>query len=318
MSTHSGVARAVPASRRAARRRRELTTTLTFFAFMAPLLIGLLAFTVVPIIWGFLVSLSDAHGTVNVGHWVGLNNYRAVLSDGDFIQSLKVGLIFAVFIVPLTFAASLGLALLVNSVAHGRAFFRSVFFLPTACSYVIASLIWKLSIFNGVRFGIANMVLIHLPNLGPIHPSDPIPFTFGAPWVWLVLVTVRLWLQIGFYMIIFLAGLQEIPRHLYEAVYVDGARPGWTTFRHITFPLLRNTSVFVGVLLVLNAFQAFDEFFNINNTDPSIRPPLLYLFNAAITSQNYGIGAAGAFIVAFLIIAFTFVQLRLFGLGRSE
>ncbi len=317
MSTRSGVASAVPATRTTGRRRRELTTTLTFFAFMAPLLIGLLVFTVVPIVWGFLVSLSDAHGTVSVGHWVGLSNYSAVLSDPDFIQSLKVGLIFAVFIVPLTFAASLGLALLVNNVTHGRAFFRSVFFLPTACSYVIASLIWKLSLFNGVRFGIANMVLLNLPNLGPIHPTDPIPFTFGAPWIWLVLVTVRMWLQIGFYMIIFLAGLQEIPRHLYEAVYVDGARPGWTTFRHITFPLLRNTSVFVGVLLVLNAFQAFDEFFNINNSDPSIRPPLLYLFNTAITSQNYGIGAAGAFIVAFLIIAFTFVQLRLFGLGRS-
>ncbi len=321
MSAPRGVARAVPTARSRGRRRREWATTLTFFAFMVPLLIGLLVFTVIPIIWGFLVSLSAAHGTVNVGHWIGFNNYRTVLGDSSFTESLKVGVIFAVFIVPTTFAASLGLALLVNSVAHGRAFFRSVFFLPTACSYVVASLVWKLSLFNGVRFGIANTILLNLPTIGPIHPIDPIAWTFGAPWVWVVLVTVRLWLQVGFYMIIFLAGLQEVPRHLYEAARMDGANPGWTTFRHITFPLLRNTSIFVGVLLILNAFQAFAEFYNILSVqapDPSTRPPLLYLYNTAIQDQNYGVGSAGAFIVALLIIAFTFVQLRLFGLGRSQ
>ncbi len=316
MSTRSGVSGTVSAAR-ANQRRREWTTTLAFFAFMAPLLIGLIVFTVIPIIWGFLVSVSDARGTVNVGNWVGLANYSAILSDSAFVQALSTGVIFAIFIVPTTFALSLGLAILVNSVAHGKAFFRSVFFLPTACSYVVASLIWKLSLFNGVRFGIANTILLNLPTIGPIHPVDPIAWTFGPPWVWLVLITVRLWLQVGFYMIIFLAGLQEIPRHLYEAASIDGAESGWTTFRHITFPLLRNTSIFVGVLLILNAFQAFDEFFNINNSDPSVRPPLLYLYNTAIGAQNYGVGSAGAFIVAFLIIAFSVVQLRLFGLGRS-
>ena len=228
MSPQSGVAKAVPARKTGGRRRREWATTLTFFAFMAPLLIGLLVFTVVPIIWGFLVSLNDARGTVSIGHWVGFANYRTVLADGAFLQALRTGVIFAVFIVPLTFAFSLGLALLVNSVAHGKAFFRSVFFLPTACSYVVASLIWKLSLFNGVRFGIANTILLNLPIIGPIHPATPIAWTFGAPWLWLVLVTVRLWLQLGFYMIIFLAGLQEIPRHLYEAAYVDGARVDMT------------------------------------------------------------------------------------------
>jgi len=284
---------------------------------MAPLLIGLIVFTIIPIIWGFLVSLNDARGTVNIGNWVGFANYGAILADSAFVQSLSTGVIFAIFIVPTTFALSLGLAILVNSVAHGKAFFRSVFFLPTACSYVVASLIWKLSLFNGVRFGIANTILLNLPTIGPIHPVDPIAWTFGPPWVWLVLITVRLWLQVGFYMIIFLAGLQEIPRHLYEAASIDGAEAGWATFRHITLPMLRNTSIFVGVLLILNAFQAFDEFFNINNSDPRVRPPLLYLYNTAIGAQNYGVGSAGAFIVAFLIIAFSVAQLRLFGLGRS-
>ena len=106
---------------------------------------------------------------------------------------------------PLTFALSLGLALLLNQVTFMRAFFRSVFFLPTACSYVVASLVWKLSIFNGVRFGLANTVIsfFGIDNVAWLATTDP-------PWYWLVIVTVRLWLQIGFYMILFLAGLQRI------------------------------------------------------------------------------------------------------------
>src|SRR5205823_9523942 len=144
-------------------------------------------------------------------------------------------------------------ALLVNSIKFAQGFFRSVFFLPTACSYVLASIVWKMSIFNGSSFGLANTVR-HSVGLDPISwISSPNP-----PWYWLVLVTVRLWLQLGFYMIIFLAGLQEIPQTLYEAAQVDGASSGWRRFRYITFPLLRNTSIACLILLLIAAFQAFD------------------------------------------------------------
>src|SRR5213075_1193543 len=162
------------------------------------------------------------------------------------------------FIVPLTFVLALALALLVNQISFMQGFFRSVFFLPTACSYVVASLVWKLSIFNGVRFGLANTVLgwFGVENIAWLATTDP-------PWYWLVIVSVRLWLQIGFYMILFLAGLQRISPELYEAAAVDGARAGWQVFRHITFPQLRATSVAVVLLLVINAFQAFDEFYNL-------------------------------------------------------
>jgi multiple sugar transport system permease protein len=315
MSTMQGVQPIPAVAGRATptRRRKQWGTTLAFWAFVGPMALGLLVFTYIPIAWGFILSLYEARRTVRPTDFVGLQNYVTMISDSAFQQSLATFGLFALFIVPTTFAISLGLALLVNSITTGQAFFRSVFFIPTACSYVVASLVWKLNIFNGLPFGLANQVL-HLFGVDPvvwIGPPQP-------PLYWIVLVTVRLWLQVGFYMIIFLAGLQEIPRHLYEAAYVDGARPGWTTFRLITFPLLRNTSIFVGVLLILNAFQAFDEFFNINNSDPNVRPPLLYLYNTAIGAQNYGVGSAGAFVVAFLIIAFSFAQLRLFGLGRAQ
>jgi len=131
---------------------------------------------------------------------------------------------------------------------------------------------------------------------------------------------VRLWLQLGFYMIIFLAGLQDIPRNLYEAAMVDGAGSGWMTFRHITFPLLRNTSISVLILLLIAAFQAFDEFYNIlsgGNVNVA-RPPLLYLYQVSFGQQDFGHGNAGSFLLTGVIVLFTLVQGRLFGFGSSD
>jgi multiple sugar transport system permease protein len=207
----------------------------------------------------------------------------------------------------------LGLALLLNQVKVLRAFFRSVYFLPTACSYVVASLVWKLSIFNGVRFGLANTVLswFGVDNIAWLATTSP-------PWYWLVIVTVRLWLQIGFYMILFLAGLQRISPELYEAAAVDGARNAWQTFRYITFPQLRATSVAVLLLLLINAYQAFDEFFNLLGNSSFARPPLVYLYYTAQFNQDFGHGTAGAVILALLIMIVTLAQGRIFGFGRAE
>ena len=105
--------------------------TIAFCVFVAPMVIGLGVFTFLPIVWGLLISFSEARNTISIGNWVGLQNYRDVLSDPQFIRSLRTILIFAVFIVPLTFFFSLFLALLVNSVGFGKAFFRSVFELAT-------------------------------------------------------------------------------------------------------------------------------------------------------------------------------------------
>ena len=314
-------ARAAPAFAAPARSRRNREATIAFWAFVAPLLLGRLVSTFVPIVWGFLISLSRARNTVSIQEFVGLQNYVDMLRDGQFRRSLWTILVFTAFIVPLTYAVSLGLAMLVNGVGWGRGFFRSSFFIPTAISYVIASLIWRMSIFNGVPSGVANIVLYEW--FGVEEPiswiADPSP-----PLYWLVLVTARLWLQVGFYMIIFIAGLQEIPRSLYEAAYVDGARPGWMTFRHITLPLLRNTSIAVLLLNFIAAFQAFDEFYNIlGGTAASLgnrslaRPPLVYLYQIGLGDQKYDVASAGAFILTAIIILVTLIQGRIFGFGRS-
>ncbi|MCP9207244.1 carbohydrate ABC transporter permease [Streptomyces cucumeris] len=292
--------------------------TLWFWVFVGPFVLGLTLFTYVPLAWSAYLSFFDAHNTVSPTEFVGFDNYTAMLRDDAFTDSLLTFLVFTAFIVPATYVLSLSLALMVNRLRWAQAFFRSVFFLPVACSYVVAALIWKMSIFNGVRFGLANTVLgwFGADQIAWLSTTDP-------PWYWLVIVTVRLWLQAGFYMVLFLAGLQRIPPRLYEAAAVDGARPGWQVFRHITFPQLRATSVAVVLLLVINAFQAFDEFYNLLSDSrgypPYARPPLVYLYYTALgQGQNLGLGSAGAVILALIIAVVTVAQARWFGLGRKE
>jgi len=301
------------------RQRRILRDRLTMLAFVGPFLIGLLLFTYYPVIRGFYLSFFQARGTVTPTKFIGLENYQWLLSEKAFTDSLVTFVVYTLLITPATFALTLGLAVLVNNIRFGTPFFRTVFFLPTAVSFVIGSLIWKMSLFSGLPSSFVNQVLLFLGQPPVVWVSIK-----GLPYYWVVLVTIRLWLMTGGYFLILLAGLQDIPRELYEAAYVDGAVPGWSTFRHITLPLLSNVSISVLLLIVINAFQAFAEFYNILGGMGSIglrqlvRPPLLYLYDIALGNSDYGRGSAGSFILMCLIVAFTLVQVRLFGLGRKH
>ncbi|MEP6631159.1 MAG: sugar ABC transporter permease [Lapillicoccus sp.] len=290
---------------------------LWFWVFVGPFLLGLVVFVYVPILWSVWLSFYDARNTVTPTRFVGLGNYGDMLSDPAFRSSMLTFLVFAAFIVPTTFALSLGLALLVNRVQWFQPFFRSVYFLPTACSYVVAALIWKMSIFSGVRFGLANTVLgwFGLQPVAWLSVTQP-------PWYWMVIVTVRLWLQVGFYMILFLAALQRISPTLYEAAAIDGAT-GWKVLRYITVPQLAATSSAVLLLLLVNAFQAFDEFYNLLSSTgqypPYARPPLVYLYYTALGSgQDFGHGSAGAVILTLVIAIVALVQGRFMRFGRED
>ncbi|SOE31327.1 carbohydrate ABC transporter permease [Streptomyces sp. OK228] len=315
-TTTRGVARPASAKASPARPRRGLrgSSTFNFWLFTSPFLIGLTVFVYVPIGWSLWLSFFEARFTVTPSKFVGFDNYWQMLQDSKFTGSLVTFTVFAAFIVPTTWALSLGLALLVNRLRFMKAFFRSVFFLPTACSYVAAALIWKMSIFSGVRFGLMNTILgwFGVENIAWLANPDP-------PWYWLVIVTLRLWLQAGFYMILFLAALQNIPPELYEAAAIDGAKPGWQTFRHITLPQLRATSTAVILLLLIAAYQAFDEFYNLLAKTTWGRPPLVELYNTALgESQDYGEGSAGAVILTLLILIVTLAQGRFLGFGRGD
>ena len=301
----------------AARLRGRQDRNLWFWVFVGPFVLGLVVFIYVPILWSLYLSFFDSYNTVTPSRFVGLGNYLDMVRDPAFRSSLGTFLVFAAFIVPLTFVLSLGTAVLVARTRFMQAFFRSVFFLPTACSYVVASLIWKMSIFSGVPAGLANSVI-------GLFGHDPIPWLSltRPPWYWLVIVSARIWLQLGFYLILFLAGLQRISPTLYEAAAIDGAR-GWQVFRWITLPQLRATSTAVVLLLVINAFQAFDEFYNILSTfgsyPPYARPPLVYLYYVALgQGQDFGHGSAGAVILTLVIAVVAIVQGRVMRLGRED
>ncbi len=281
---------------------------LWFWTFVGPFMVGLVVFVIVPIFWSLYLSFHEAKGTVSPTKAVGFSNYTEMLRDPAFRDSLKTFVLFAAIIVPVTFALSLLLAVLVSRTRVMQTFFRSVFFLPTACSYVVASLIWRSSLFSGNPSSLANTVMRHFGENARAWIERPHP-----PWYWLVISSARLWLQLGFYMILFLAGLQRISPTLYEASAIDGCS-AWQTFRHVTFPQLRPTNVAVLLLLLINAFQAFDEFLNIlgkqNGYPPYARPPLVYLYYVALKEQNFGRGSAGAAILTVIIAVVALLMAR--------
>ncbi|SEQ11396.1 carbohydrate ABC transporter permease [Microlunatus flavus] len=292
--------------RSAVRRRSD---RLWFWVFVGPFVAGLLVFVYVPVLWSVYLSFFDARNTVTPTRFVGLGNYAYLLGSRPFLVSMATFVGFAVLIVPTTFALSLGLALLVARARFAQAFFRSAFFLPTACSYVVAALVWRLSIFNGARFGLVNSALRAVG-------LEPVGWLSGEHYLyWVVLVTLRLWLQAGFYMVLFLAGLQRIPTDTYEAAALDGAT-GWRVVRWITLPQLRATSVAVLLLLTVGAFQAFDEFYNtlvqVGTYPPYARPPLVYLYLVSLGqgTQDLGVGSAGTVILTIVVALLGLGQLR--------
>lgn len=282
-------------------------TNLWFVAFIAPFLVGLLIFVYIPILWSIYLSFFEARNTLEPTQFVGLDNYVKILSDSLFQDSLIVFVGFAFIIVPLNYICSLALALLLNNLKRGQAFFRSVFFLPTAVSYVIAALIWRFGFFSGARFGLINTFI---SGAG----GEPINWLGGGnDLYWVALISVRLWLQTGFYMIIFIAGLQQIDPQTYEAAALDGAS-GWKMLRYMTLPQLRATSAAVIMLLLINAFQAFDEFYNmlgsLGDYPPYGRPPLVHLYLIALGGgqQDFGVGGAGTVVLTLIIVGFGLAQ----------
>ncbi len=300
-----------------ARLRGRQDQNLWFWVFVGPFVLGLIIFIYIPILWSIYLSFFESYNTVTPTKFVGIGNYLDMLKDESFRSSLGTFIVFALFIVPTTFALSLLTAILVARTRVMQAFFRSVFFLPTACSYVVAALIWKMSIFSGVRSGAANALL-------GLIGQDSIPWlsVTKPPWYWLVIVSARLWLQVGFYMILFLAALQRISPTLYEAAAIDGAS-AWQSFRYITLPQLRPTSAAVLLLLLINAFQAFDEFYNILSSfgtyPPYARPPLVYLYYVALgQGQDFGHGSAGAVILTLVILIAALVFNRFFSFRGDD
>ena len=319
------------------RRRRDHSATITFWLFVAPMLIGLGVFTFLPIGWGFLLSLSQARSTINLGEWVGFQNYADILGDArvsriDGHDRPLYALHRAADVRGLAGAGDDG---------QRREAGHRVF--PHRLLHPDRGLLRRRLV--DLADGDLQRLTVRLCQLAALHlrrgagaalraRSTAARFLRGEPRrldrhsrsaVVLAGAGDGPAVAPGRFLHDHLhRGLQEIPRSLYEAAWVDGARTGWNTFRYITFPGLRNTSIAVLLLSFIAAFQAFDEFFNIlggtaasSGNQGLARPPLVYLYRVAFTDQDYGRGSAGAFILTALIIGVTLIQGRIFGFGRK-
>jgi multiple sugar transport system permease protein len=275
---------------------------------VGPALLVIVLFFFLPVAASWLLSLTDfdvyAVARPERLRVVGLANYTRLLEDARFWVALRNTLYFVLVGGPLSVAVSLGAALLLNAqVVRGRAFFRTVLFLPVVTTLVAVAVVWRY--LYHPRHGLQNR---QLAAVG-IAPVD----WLGDPaWAMPAIILLAVWKNFGFNMIIFLAGLQAIPERLYEAARLDGAG-AWRQFRHVTVPMLAPTFLFVAIITTIGYFQLFAEPYVMTQGGPanSTLSVVLLMYEEGFRWWNMGYGAAIAFVLFLIILAGTVVQTRL-------
>jgi multiple sugar transport system permease protein len=247
-----------------------------------------------------LYALADSHAA----RWVGLRNYTRVLHEPLFWQALRNTLYFAMVGGPLTVAASLGAALLVNArTLRWKGLMRAVFFAPFVTTLVAVAIVWRY--LYHPRYGLLNWVL----SLVGVHPID----WLGDPrWAMPAIILMATWKNFGYNMLICIAGLQNIPRDLYEAAALDGATP-IQRFRYVTLPTLAPTLFFVVIVTMIGYLQLFTEPYVMTQGGPlrATTSLVLYMYEEGFRWWRLGVAAAIAFLLFILIVLFTVIQRRL-------
>ncbi|MBL1286115.1 carbohydrate ABC transporter permease [Streptomyces sp. NPDC057067] len=263
--------------------------------FLAPDVIGLLLFVGIPMVLSVAMSFFQVSGFGSY-EWVGLGNYERMMNDPLFWSSMRITGLYVVVLVPVLFCVSLGLGLLVKQKLPGMGAYRTMLFLPYVISLVVVGLLWKFMLDDQV--GVVNRAMRAAGFDGRSWLGSP-SLALGC------VIAVMVWVMMGYYMIIFLAGLQEIPNEYYEAARLDGAGP-WTAFRTITWPLLRPTSFFVVLMATVAAITGgLDLVFVLTNGGPANGTALaiFYIYQQAFGFGEYGYAAAmGSFLVLIMVI----------------
>jgi len=277
----------------------------TVVGFLAPAIVILGAFVLWPMLSALRLSFTDASGFGRPS-FVGLANYVRVFSDPDVLRSIGNTALYAVLFTPVAIAVALVLALALNHPALPfRGFFRSALFLPFIVSLAVAAFAW--SYLLDPQIGLLNhwlqVVGIRLGNV----LQDP---TLAMPTV----VLVAVWKSFGFYMVIFLAGLQEIPTSLYEAAQLDGAN-GRQRFANVTFPMLSNTMAFVVIVALIAALQAFDQIYVLTGGGPyrSTETIVMQVYQSGFKDLDLGFASALAYVLLIATLLLSLVQFLFFG-----
>jgi ABC-type sugar transport systems, permease components len=274
------------------------------FLFILPAFVLLAVFIFYPMLHALVISFQNYNLIAAEHHFNGIANYRKLFSDETFGASLWHSFYFTLVVLPVQTAISLGLALLVQKKFRGVGFFRTVYFVPVAVSFAVASTIFRL-IYNK-DYGMLNAVLkgIGLPALDFL--SNPDISMLG-------IIVLCIWRAMGFVMVIFLAGLNNIPDSLYEAAHVDGANAVQRFFL-VTLPLLKRTMAFVVIITTMDALKIFIPIYITTSGGPagSTSTVVHFIYETAFKQMNMGYAAAAAFLFFFLVLIISIVQLRVF------
>ena len=280
----------------------------TGWLFLSPFLLIWGSWTLVPYVESVARSFQNVDLLrIDEATFAGLGNYLRVLTDPEFYHALKNSFLTAAIAVPLQTVLALAAAVAVDVKLPGRSFFRTIFSIPYITSPIAVTTVFMVLFRRGNVLSELFSVVLGLPNktwYADIH--------LALPFIMLVFV----WRNIGFYMIIYLAGLQDIPKELYEAATVDGAR-GFKQVLFITVPMLRNVTFFVTTLGMINAFKIFDEVAAISRYGALGSPAgttstlVTYFYQVGIRYRAMGQGSASVVIFIFLLVIFTLIQKRL-------
>ena len=279
----------------------------TFYAFVAPWVVGFVLLTAAPMVYGFVVSLTNFDGSSPRYKWVGLRNYIELFGDGDMWAALVRTLAFTAIVVPLTVAGSLGLATIINRRLRAVGVWRTVFFLPSVVPVVAMAIMWKL-VFNKDA-GILNAIL-------GVVGIEPIGWLVD-PTVFYSLIILMLW-GLGGGMIIMLAALQGVPVELEEAARIDGANR-WTVFRHVTVPMISPILFFQLVTGVIAALQVFVQPMLLTNAagistvggvPESTTLYMVQVYQEFFLGNRFGYGSAMLWVFFLVILGLTLLLQR--------
>jgi len=282
---------------------KALKSNLVAYSFVLPNLIGFVAFTLAPMAVGLALSLMKWDGAGEMT-FVGPRNFARMFRDETFRISLGNTLYYVVGVVPTTLACSLGMAVLLNWNLKGRNFFRAVFFFPYVASLVAIAVVWNM--------------MFH-PAMGPVNNllralgvQNPPRWSASTAWVMPTVIMASVWKNAGYYMIIYLAALQGIPRDLYEAARIDGAN-AWQCFRRITMPMLTPATFFVSMMLVISSFKVFDLIYVMTNGGPGRASNVLVftIYDQAFVANEFGYSSAIAMMLFLIVLGITVVQFRM-------
>lgn len=276
--------------------RRE---TLAAIGFLTPNLLGFLLLTLGPTVFSFVMGFTDWSG-LGAPKWLGFQNYRTLMSDDRFLISVRNTALYTIEFVPFALVASLFLAVIFQLKLPGTNFFRALCFVPIVTDMISVSFCWTL--IYDFRFGILNYVL----GFAKIPPQA---WLGDVKWALFALVLMSVWRWMGYYAVILLAGLQGVPREMYEAAILDGAGR-WKTLLTITLPLISPTIFFVFTTSIMSSFQVFEQMFVMTEGGPlnSTISIAMFLYSRGFQFLKMGYASAVAWVLFFIIFTITAIN----------